>query len=243
MSPSGEVLGTSNGAAAPTRTSTPLPVVEAPPVQSWRLLVTLGGAGALAGLLIVLAYSWTLPSIEAHRAEVLHSAIAEVLQQPARADTLFLYNGALVAAVPAGASTKDLERVYRGYAPDGHSVGYAITTSEAGFADQIGLIFGYDAGAKKLLGMKILSSKETPGLGDKIEKPGFMGQFAGRIAPLLGVKGTAPAGNASAVVMITGATISSRTIIREINNAVARWQPLLDAQHLAVTSADQAGRK
>lgn len=243
MSAMGDALGPSSGATAPTRSSTPLPVMEPAQVPSWRLLATLGGAGALAGLLIVLAYSWTLPSIEAHRAEVLHSAIAEVLQQPARADTLFLYDGALVATLPAGVSSKRLERVYRGYAADGHSVGYAITTSEAGFADQIGLIFGYDAVAKKLLGMKILSSKETPGLGDKIEKPGFMGQFAGRVAPLLGVKGAAPAGNASAVVMVTGATISSRTVIREINTAVARWQPLLDAQQLAASGGDQAGRK
>ena len=29
--------------------------------------------------------------------------------------------------------------------------------------------------------------------------------------------------------MITGATISSRTVIRVINNAVARWRPLLAA--------------
>jgi Na+-translocating ferredoxin:NAD+ oxidoreductase RnfG subunit len=33
------------------------------------------------------------------------------------------------------------------------------------------------------------------------------------------------------VEMITGATISSRAVIRIINNAVARWQPLMDAYH------------
>ena len=31
--------------------------------------------------------------------------------------------------------------------------------------------------------------------------------------------------------MITGATISSRAVIRIINNAIARWQPLMDAYH------------
>jgi Na+-translocating ferredoxin:NAD+ oxidoreductase RnfG subunit len=30
-------------------------------------------------------------------------------------------------------------------------------------------------------------------------------------------------------VMITGATISSRAVIRIIDNAIARWQPLMDA--------------
>ena len=85
-----------------TTRSDALPVLETPQVPSWRLLVTLGGAGALAGLLIVLAYGWTLPRIEAHRAAVLRGAIEEVLHAPARADTLFLENGVLVAS-PGGA--------------------------------------------------------------------------------------------------------------------------------------------
>ncbi len=227
-------MSAAGGTVAPERSGTPLPVLEQAQVPSWRLLLTLGGAGALAGLLIVLAYSWTLPSIERHRASVLRGAIEEVLHQPERADTLYLYQNALVATLPAGVSGAKLERVYRGYAA-GRPVGYALTASEPGFADQIGLIFGYDPDTRTLLGMKILSSKETPGLGDKIERPAFLAQFARRIAPLVGVKAAAPAADRSAVVMITGATISSRTVIREINAAVERWQPLLAAYQSGAT--------
>jgi Na+-translocating ferredoxin:NAD+ oxidoreductase RnfG subunit len=43
-------------------------------------------------------------------------------------------------------------------------------------------------------------------------------------------------GNPSQVQTITGATISSRAVIRIINHAVARWRPLLLA-------FDQAGAK
>ena len=50
-----------------------------PTVSSVRLLSTMGGAGALAGLLIVLAYQFTLPSILANRAERLERAILEVV--------------------------------------------------------------------------------------------------------------------------------------------------------------------
>jgi len=53
-------------------------------------------------------------------------------------------------------------------------------------------------------------------------------QFAGRIAPLIGVK-TRIATDPSQVQTITGATISSRAVIRIINHAVERWQPLLAA--------------
>lgn len=207
----------------------PLPVMdEAPQVPSWRLLATLGGAGALAGLFIVSAYAYTLPKIEANRATVLRGAIEEVLQQPARADTLYLHQGALVDAPPAGVNPKTLERVYRGYDADGRVVGYAITASEAGFQDQIGVIFGYDPGERQLLSMLILSTKETPGLGDKILKPDFLDRFKARVAPIVGLKEAPAADDHSGVLMITGATISSRTVIKAINGAVEKWHPLLE---------------
>ena len=217
-----------SAAATPERKT--LPVLDAPPpVPSWRLLVTLGGAGALAGLLIVLAYDWALPNIEKAKAEVLRAAIAEVLHEPERADTLYLHGSALVATLPAGADAAKVERVYRGYAAGGKPAGYAIFASRTGFADKVEMLVGYDPATRQVLGITVLSEKETPGLGDKIETPSFTAQFAGRVAPLTGVKGTAPAGDRSAVVMITGATISSRTVVRGINDAVARWQPLLEA--------------
>jgi electron transport complex protein RnfG len=119
--------------------------------------------------------------------------------------------------------------VYLGYDSAGAPTGYAIVASEPGFQDQITLIFGYDPVGREVLGMKVLESRETPGLGDKIERPAFTAQFAGRVAPLTGVKGAPPAGDASAVVMVTGATISSRAVVEEINAAVSRWQPLIES--------------
>lgn len=211
---------------ADVRSAVPLPSrVEVPP---WRLLATLGGAGALAGLLIVLAYNWTRPAIEAHRAEVLRAALEEVLRAPARADTIFLVGSALSERAPSAGKPGAVERIYRGVDASGRNTGYAIVASEAGFADQVTLMFGLDIASGEVLGIRVLSSKETPGLGDRIERPSFTAQFARALAPLRGVKDTAAKGSdRGAIVMITGATISSRTVIREINNAVARWSPLI----------------
>jgi Na+-translocating ferredoxin:NAD+ oxidoreductase RnfG subunit len=47
------------------------------------------------------------------------------------------------------------------------------------------------------------------------------------VAPLSGTKNSTT--GASLVQTITGATISSRAVIRIINEAVARWQPRLAA--------------
>jgi electron transport complex protein RnfG len=190
--------------------------------------MTLGFAGAIAGLAIVLVFQWTAPTIEAYKAEQLRIAISEVLQQPERFDTLYVVDGALT---PSGDPTIH-ETVYLGYRND-RPVGFAIATGEPGFQDVIRLIFGYDHERDVLLGMKVLESKETPGLGDKIEKDSaFVNQFDGVQSPLVGIKARDNSGDPHEVDMITGATISSRTIIKAINNALERLGPLLD-QYMA----------
>jgi electron transport complex protein RnfG len=185
-------------------------------------VATLAAAGALAGFALVFAYEGTLPRIEANKAAALEAAVREVLKSPAGYETLYLREGRLTKE-----PDKSAERVFRGYDGSGRTVGFAIAAAEPGFQDTIHLIFGYDPATKRLLGMRVLGSKETPGLGDKIEKDeAFVGQFDGALAPLEGVR----AGSRKAddeVDTITGATISSRAVIRIINRALERWAPLL----------------
>ena len=79
-----------------------------------------------------------------------------------------------------------------------------------------------------MLGMKVLESKETPGLGDKIVKDtAFISQFARVEGPVVGVKAGQGKGNPNEIVMITGATISSRSLIKAINATLERVGPLL----------------
>jgi RnfABCDGE-type electron transport complex G subunit len=100
-------------------------------------------------------------------------------------------------------------------------MGYAVTGAEPGYQDLISLIFGYSAADGRLLGMKVLESKETPGLGDKIFKDmDFVNGFQGVETPIVGVKQGAATGADDEVDMITGATISSRTVIGIINHRV-----------------------
>jgi len=201
--------------------------VSAPPpppkVSPFRLVGTLAGAGALAGFALVFAYEATLPRIEAHKAAALERAIREVLHDPARFEALYVSAGKLTPEAGKG------DHVWLGYDAEGRRVGFAIAAQEPGFQDTVSLIFGYDPATKKLLGMRVLESRETPGLGDKIEKDlGFIRQFDGVEGPPRGVK----AGMKQApdeVDMITGATISSRTVLRIIGNALKKWGPLLDA--------------
>jgi electron transport complex protein RnfG len=197
-------------------------------VPSWRLLATLGIAGAAAGLLVVLVQGWAEPRIESHRAAVLQAAIMNVLGEPARYDTLYVTEAGLTSRPAAGTDTGTADRVYLGYDAAGRPVGYAITAAEPGFQDVIRLIFGYEPGSGEVLGMQVLENKETPGLGDKIEKDAsFVAEFDGARAPLAGVKAGAGVGEPGEVDMITGATISSRAVIGIINHRLERLDPIL----------------
>ena len=199
-------------------------------VAAWRLVTTLAVAGAIAGLAIVLVYQWAEPRIAAHRAEVLREAIREVLHEPARFDTLYVREGGLAGEPPAGAKAEEAERVYVGYDEAGNRVGFAIPAAEPGFQDLIHLLFGYRPAGDEVIGMRVLEHKETPGLGDKIVKDSaFVADFEGVETPLVAVKPGAGEGDPREVDLITGATISSRTVVEAINERLEEIGPLLEA--------------
>lgn len=211
--------------------SAPAPAASGEP-SSWRLLALMTGAGAIAGALIVVAYQATLPRIERHTGEVVRAAVQEVLAGPASFDTLYLLDGALVKTLPASASVRTLDRIYLGHDAAGRRVGFAVSATENGFQDPVTVMFGYDAPAHRVIAMKVIANRETPGLGNRIESDSaFVNGFVHAVAPLTGIKAGAPRSGDGDVVMITGATISSRAVIRIINDAVARWQPFMDAYH------------
>ena len=217
-------------------------MTSAPPVAtkdapSWRLVSMMTIAGALAGLLIVSTYQLTLPRIQHHQAETMAAAIQEVLKAPARYDTLYLQGGTLVKRLSPGVDATKVEKIFLGYDASGRRVGFAISASGVGFQDPMMLMFGYDAEKSQVIAMRVIASKETPGLGDKIVKDtNFVAEFSPVTAPIAGVKKDRATGAGNEVAMITGATVSSRAVIRIINDAVARWQPLMDAYREGPTS-------
>lgn len=194
-------------------------------VSASTLLLTLGILGAVAGALVVTVYRVTEPAVQRYAAERSEAAIREVLKSPTRWDTLYLVGDSLTANPPIGMNRSELPKAFVGRDGTGKRIGVAVTAEEPGFQQELLLMIGFDPATGGVTGIKVLDQKETPGLGDKIEADSFQGQFPGRIAPLRGVKG-AP-GTGSEVQTITGATISSRAVIRIVNHAVARWQPLL----------------
>jgi Na+-translocating ferredoxin:NAD+ oxidoreductase subunit G len=197
-------------------------------VPSWRLVATLAFAGALAGTLIVGVFNWAEPRILEHRARVMAEAVGEVLASPERVERLFVLPDGLATEAPAGADTIRAEKVYMGFVGES-PVGYAIVGQKPGFADFIQIIFGYDPTTRQVTGMRVLESKETPGLGDKIFRDlRFVRGFEGVLAPIRPVPEGAHSGAPNEAELITGATISARVVVEIINERVGQLHDRLE---------------
>lgn len=212
----------------PEPRSTPALPPPEPPVPASRLLMTLAFGGAFAGLLIASVYEKTLPAIQKYADAKIEGAVNEVLGQPARLETLYLVGDRLSRTAPQGVELRKVTKAYVGFNAKGERVGVAVEAAEPGFADEVRMMVGFDPATSTLTGFSILGQKETPGLGDKIEKSeGFGAGFRGKVAPVKGTKNAAT--DAGTVQTITGATISSRAVIQIINHAVELWRPRLQA--------------
>lgn len=200
--------------------------------SSSRLITTLGFAGFLSGLLLVAAYLYTLPMIEANKAKALEKAIYQVLPGCTNFETLVLTNGKLdvIKELKATAGSKADKSIYAGYDDAGQFVGFAIPSEEPGFQDLIVGIFGYQPEQNMIVGFEILESKETPGLGDKIIKDrAFRVQFESLSSkPTIVAVKRGEKQKPNEVEAITGATISSKTVVRLLNNGVEEWQAAME---------------
>jgi electron transport complex protein RnfG len=206
------------------------------------MIATLGVAGMFSGLALVGIFLVTAPRIERNRAEALEKAIYEVLPKASTNRPFVVRDGALVPYESPDGSLPKEEAVYAGYDESGQQVGFAIPSEGPGFQDTIKLIYGYDPGDRQVVGMRVLESRETPGLGDKIIKDmDFVGNFeALSIDPEIVVtkKGRSAPNEVDA---ISGATISSKAIAKIINGSNGRWLDLLPEPE-ATTSGAQGAR-
>lgn len=101
--------------------------------------------------------------------------------------------------------------------------GYIFTVKQYGYSSIIETMVGMDKEGR-LLGIKILSHNETPGLGTKISNKSFFEQFKGKAIEDLVIVKTKTKDKIEA---ITGATISSRAVTDSVRKEVKR---ILDAE-------------
>ncbi|MBK8999699.1 MAG: FMN-binding protein [Myxococcales bacterium] len=213
---------------------------EAGEPSSIRLAGTLAVAGLLSGLTIVLVYLGTLERIQDNRAAALQEAVYKVLPGTKKIEPFALTGGKLVPFTGKVGAPSQNPLVYRGLDEAGGLIGYAVPAEGPGFQDAVKILYGYDPKRRAVIGMEVLESRETPGLGDKIIfDPHFKANFVElKVEPKIELvkKGEKTAPNQ--VDAITGATISSRAVVTIMNKSNASWLPKLDADGPKTASSE-----
>jgi electron transport complex protein RnfG len=195
--------------------------------SSTTLVAAISIAGFLSGLIIISIYLATFDTIAENKARELREAVFRVLPAVTQMQKLRFDGEALVIA-PAG-QKDDEDTIYGGYDAEGRFIGYAIADEGPGFQDTIRLLIGYLPREQKMVGNEILDSRETPGLGDKIYKDAdFVANFKDlAVLPEIVAVKKGHKTKPNEIDAITGATISSKAVVRIMNRAIKKWLPRL----------------
>ena len=209
--------------------------------SSARMMSTMGSVGCIAGVLIVMTFQLTFPRIERQKEEYLRNSVFEVLPGTTKL-TIFKITNDGIFELWKDKGDKKSRKIYAGYDDNGAFTGVAVQTQGQGFQDAINLLYGYSPKKQCIVGMKILASKETPGLGDKIEKDAdFLANFKALKVVFDPVKKqvTQPIKTKKKkeqdweIEAITGATISSNAIGEILRKSTIEVIPLiLDKENL-----------
>ena len=202
------------------------------PASSLAMLRTLGGIALLSGCLLSLVYQLTSERIARNTEARVRNAVLELLPGATRQRT-FEFTGVDERGVEMPFT------VYAGYDVSGNFVGVALEAwDNGGYGGQIRLLYGYLPDRQQITGMTVLLSKETPGLGDKIRTDeAFQANFKDLDLPLNseGVELAYPlvyvkpdlGGNPGEIEGISGATISSKAVVRAIHYSAMMALPVI----------------
>ncbi len=186
--------------------------------QAWLVLaLALLFGGALAGVQVSLS-----ERIETNKEDDARGRIPVVLFGD-RADELA--DTIEVTSLTIEAETKGRTVPYKVYRVESAATGdlkaWAVLARGQGFADRIELLLVLDGRAERILGMRVILQKETPGLGAEITDGPWMGQFTDKSTarPLRVSK--VETGADDEIVAVTGATISSDSVAHIVNQTVA----------------------
>jgi len=111
-----------------------------------------------------------------------------------------------------------------------NKLGYAFIAEGNGYQGKIKLMAGIKSDLISLSGIEILESQETPGLGQEITGAPFKKQFIDlKTLPLISyIKGKKP-DKENEIQAITGATISSKSVVAILNEKINKIRVMLDS--------------
>ncbi len=182
------------------------------------MVIVLTSVGLLSGSFLATVGMLTKEQIALNIQQEIEEAIAHVIPGTVISEKLY--------------EEKDLT-IYGGKDEDGSLIGFGILASGVGFQDKIVLILGTNTSLTRIKKLKIIEQKETPGLGAKIEDDNaFLIFWENKdCSDSLSLRKPAAQTPEELAPMeintITGATISSESVLKIVNNSLERVRQLI----------------
>ena len=146
----------------------------------------------VVALMLAVVNALTADIISANAAREKEVAILSIFPEGDSTEVQYAADGTAVYCVKSGENV----------------IGYCADVAENGFGGAITMMVGVDP-TGSVCGVKIVSLSETPGIGSKVKSDGFLNGFRGRDPFVIGENFDA----------ISGATISSKAVVRAVNHA------------------------
>jgi electron transport complex protein RnfG len=216
------------------------PEVAVPESPTGPMIRTLGLVSAICGLIIVGAYQGTYDAVAANKRIATERAVFKVLPKAKSIAEFAAAPGGGIAKVGAGdtANAPGTVKFFAAYDGAGKLAGIAAEGSAKGYADTVRIMFGYQPDCQCVVGIGVVSMRETPGIGDKIiTDREFLANFTALDVKLKAdlaalaneVKAVKHGAKTSPwqVDAIAGATITSRAVGKAINDTAQALLPRL----------------
>lgn len=208
------------------------------------MIRTLGLLSAICGFIIVASYQGTYDAVQENKRIAVERAVFKVIPS-AKSIVEYVADAAgAVEKVGAGGTVPaGSVKFYAGYNAAGQLAGIAAEGGAKGYADTVRILFAYDPASATVTGFGVVSSRETPGIGDKIlvDKK-FLANFpleaklSADLKTLANTIRTVKHGTKTKdweVDAIAGATITSRAVGKAINDTAQALLPRI-APHLDI---------
>ena len=191
-----------------------LPCIENMLDKTWYQAASLGAAAGLATTLILVLNELTSPAIAMRVAEDQRIALEKVMP------THYYQNDIVSSQQRLQLGTK-IYQLYTALDDSGKVTGYVVQTEGKGYSGDIKLLVDVDTHLT-ILGVRVVSHTETPGLGDKIEinKADWITHFNGHSLSNTEAHQWAVKKDGGLFDQFSGATITPRAVVTAVHQAL-----------------------
>ena len=212
--------------------------LEPPKQQTWHMYRAMVGIGLVCAIIIVSVFQYTLPIIKQNKLELLQKALYQIVPDASQFQRYQLQTDGRFIQV-----NEDVEDnvIFAMYDADKNLLSTVLPAKAMGYQDLIEMLYGYQPDKQIISGYQVLSSRETPGLGTKIETDKtFQKNFTALDATVNA--GVTDLQHSIEVVKpgtktqpwqidtITGATISSKAVGNMVADSASKWVPKIQQQ-------------